>query len=287
MPHAGEIQLCPARVYPRTEHPDNPTSLHRPHFCPSFLQASNTTEKSSERLSPPSILINAAHEIVPSFGKCFGRFLQFQGGEPTRNLLRAVHPMLRIDLRGRPFIRRRIPASLRRPWGFPLKQPMGRVLSWICVLVVRHIDLASDLLLVVFTERPSSPDLSARDTAKNVGTDVASWHLEQALETTKVQLRETIEQSEASTEELKASNEELQAMNEELRSATEELETSREKLHSVNEELTGVNHELTGKVHDELAIANSDLQNLMAATAIAHRLSRPRIAHHALHSVRD
>ena len=57
-------------------------------------------------------------------------------------------------------------------------------------------------------------------------------------------------------------------MNEELRSATEELETSREELQSINEELTTVNQELKSKV-DELGHANSDLQNLMAATAIA------------------
>jgi len=70
------------------------------------------------------------------------------------------------------------------------------------------------------------------------------------------------------TEELKASNEELHAMNEELRSATEELETGREELQSINEELTTVNLELKNKV-DELAHANSDLRNLIGATAIA------------------
>jgi two-component system CheB/CheR fusion protein len=57
-------------------------------------------------------------------------------------------------------------------------------------------------------------------------------------------------------------------MNEELRSATEELETSREELQSINEELTTVNQELKANV-DELGLANSDLNNLMAATAIA------------------
>jgi two-component system CheB/CheR fusion protein len=57
-------------------------------------------------------------------------------------------------------------------------------------------------------------------------------------------------------------------MNEELRSATEELETSREELQSINEELTTVNQELKNKV-DELAHSNSDLYNLMDATAIA------------------
>ncbi len=77
-----------------------------------------------------------------------------------------------------------------------------------------------------------------------------------------------MEQYEAGTEELKASNEELQSMNEELRSATEELETSREELQSINEEPITVNQELKDKV-DELAHANSDLQNLRGATAIA------------------
>jgi len=57
-------------------------------------------------------------------------------------------------------------------------------------------------------------------------------------------------------------------MNEELRSATEELETSREELQSINEELTTVNQELKNKV-DELGHANSDLHDLMSATAIA------------------
>src|SRR5262249_35480662 len=92
--------------------------------------------------------------------------------------------------------------------------------------------------------------------------------LERELEQIKGHLRDTVEQYEASTEELKASNEELQAMNEELRSATEELETSREELQSINEELTTVNQEMKSKV-DEVANANSDLQNLMASTSIA------------------
>ena len=85
-------------------------------------------------------------------------------------------------------------------------------------------------------------------------------------------------------QELKASNEELQAMNEELRSATEELETSREELQSINEELTTVNQELKGKV-DELSHANGDLQNLMAATAIATVFLDREPVHLAVHAV--
>jgi two-component system CheB/CheR fusion protein len=92
--------------------------------------------------------------------------------------------------------------------------------------------------------------------------------LQQQIDELKWHLRDATEQGNVTAQELKASNEELQAMNEELRSATEELETSREELQSINEELTTVNQELKGKV-DELSRANTDLQNLMAASAIA------------------
>ena len=57
-------------------------------------------------------------------------------------------------------------------------------------------------------------------------------------------------------------------MNEELRSASEELETGKEELQSLNEELTTLNAELKEKV-EEVSLANSDLQNLMASTRIA------------------
>lgn len=69
-------------------------------------------------------------------------------------------------------------------------------------------------------------------------------------------------------EELQASNQELQAMNEELRSVAKDLETSRMELQSISQQLTTVNQELKSKV-DELGHANSDMQNLMDATAIA------------------
>ena len=124
-------------------------------------------------------------------------------------------------------------------------------------------------LLVVFELR--EPGQEPRDPDRQADPQPAEpivRQLERELEQVKGHLRDTIEQYEAGTEEMKASNEELQAMNEELRSATEELETSREELQSINEELTTVNTEMKSKV-DELAHANSDLQNLMASTSIA------------------
>ena len=51
-----------------------------------------------ERFAPPSVLVNRDYEIV-HISENAGGFLQFSGGEPTTNLLRVVHPNLRIGLR--------------------------------------------------------------------------------------------------------------------------------------------------------------------------------------------
>jgi two-component system CheB/CheR fusion protein len=72
----------------------------------------------------------------------------------------------------------------------------------------------------------------------------------------------------ASAEELQASNEELQSTNEELQSANEELTTSKEESQSMNEELQTLNGELQSKL-DDLALAQSDMQNLLNSTDIA------------------
>jgi two-component system CheB/CheR fusion protein len=72
----------------------------------------------------------------------------------------------------------------------------------------------------------------------------------------------------ASHEELQATNEELQSTNEELQSANEELTTSKEESQSMNEELQTINTELQSKL-DELALAQSDMQNLLNSTDIA------------------
>lgn len=216
-----------------------------------------------ERFSPPSILVNAAHDIV-HLSDAAGRFLQIAGGEPTRNLLRAVHPMLRIELRAALYAAKQTQTAAT---AFHVPVEMGEERSVVDIRVTPAGDLAPDFLLVVFEARPADGP-AAVAVPRSAEADQALQHLERELEATKAHLRQTIEESEASTEELKASNEELQAMNEELRSATEELETSREELQSINEELTTVNDELKSKV-DQLARSNSDLQNLMAATDIA------------------
>lgn len=214
-----------------------------------------------ERFGPPSLLVNGTQDIV-HLSESASPFLQFGGGEPSTNLFRLVHPTLRVELRAAVF-RTRQTGEPTVVLGVPtLRANEERVVD---IRVSAAPDLAPDFLLVTFDAR-SPPERGGNE--PTASSDAAAQHLERELEQTKYSLRDIVEQNEASTEELKASNEELQAINEELRSATEELETSREELQSINEELTTVNQELKSKI-DELGHTNSDLQNLMGATAIA------------------
>jgi two-component system, chemotaxis family, CheB/CheR fusion protein len=218
-----------------------------------------------ETLAPPSILVDTEYDILhlsPSAGK----LLQFTGGEPSRNLLNAIHPSLRIELRAALYQATHTKATAEAEIG-PVE--LDGKASTVTIRVAPATEIGEDLLVVMLNPRPqgeAGQPASARP--EPVAADPVALQLDRELERLKGHLRDTVEQYEASTEELKASNEELQAMNEELRSATEELETSREELQSINEELTTVNQELKTNV-DELGHANSDLHNLMGATAIA------------------
>ncbi|MFN8390122.1 MAG: chemotaxis protein CheB [Bdellovibrionota bacterium] len=215
-----------------------------------------------ERYGPPSVLVNAEYEIM-HLSEQAGAFLKFTGGEPTVNLLRVVNPSLRIELRTALF---RATES-----GTPIEtlNLLADVEGKPCevdILVAPAKEIAPGFLVVTFARQFIEHERQVGE--ERAVSEQAARQIERELEQVKTDLRDTVEQYEAANEELKASNEELQAMNEELRSATEELETSREELQSINEELTTVNQEMKIKV-DELANANSDLQNLMASTSIA------------------
>jgi two-component system, chemotaxis family, CheB/CheR fusion protein len=224
-----------------------------------------------EQLAPPSVVVDGEHEVL-HMSPSAGQFMQVTGGEPTRNLLRLIRPELRIELRAALYQAGQHQANVRTP-AVEIGDATGA--SNAIVMEVRPLgDLRTGLALVLLHAHAglaavqASGDRLPPGAAASHPLDSAAKHLDRELERLKSHLRDTVEQYEASTEELKSSNEELQAMNEELRSATEELETSREELQSINEELTTVNHELKAKI-DELGHSNSDMQNLMDATAIA------------------
>ncbi len=223
-----------------------------------------------ERISPPSILVNAELEIV-HLSESAGRFLRIPGGEPTRELYRSVHEDLVPELRaavytvqreGQPAAGRRVVASIDG----------AEVALRLTVRQLPGLDAGRAYYLVVFdelehalSEQEASPPLERR--TDEILEDVAR-RLEDELRRTKERLRHTAQEHEISEEELKASNEELQVIIEELRSASEELEVNSEELRSVNEELTLVNGELKESLQN-VARGNADLQNLVSSTDIA------------------
>ena len=260
MQQAQAVPVVPGRAFQAALAPGAPR--------PGDGRASSWGEvhfKLLETLAPPSVLVDADHEIL-HLSPSAGTYLQFSGGEPSRNLLRSVHSSLRIELRAALY-----EAAQKRAEAQVTVAPVE--LAGESVEITMRVSpvkgLGADMYVVMFHARPpGSAALAEAAAAEPAKADTVARQLDRELERLKAHLRDTVEQYEASNEELKASNEELQAMNEELRSATEELETSREELQSINEELTTVNHELKSKV-DELGHANSDMHNLMDATAIA------------------
>jgi two-component system CheB/CheR fusion protein len=213
-----------------------------------------------EEYAPPSIIVTENHDIV-HLSEHAGRFLQMAGGEHSMNLLKAVHPDLRIELRTALF-RAEQTGSPASSAPVPLRVEGDTRMVTIRVRPARTTQ-GRGFILVVFEDA----DQNEVPLETLAPPEPATRQLEAELQLVKAQLSSTVEQYEASTEELKASNEELQAMNEELRSATEELQTSKEELQSVNEELITVNHELKTNL-DEVGNANSDLQNLLTSTEI-------------------
>ena len=218
-----------------------------------------------EHLAPPSVIVNREYEIVHLSAHA-GRFLQVVGGgDPTVDLLRMAHPMLRMELRAVLYqaAQSGVPVEAR---GIPVELEGAN--KAVNLRVIPSTPSPSDCFLVVFQEDDATAATPVSSERVQREPESIVRHLEQEIERLRAQLRFTVEESEASKEEHKATNEELQAMNEELRSASEELETSREELQSINEELSTVNQELKSSV-EELGRSNSDLQNLMASTQIA------------------
>ena len=215
-----------------------------------------------EQYGPPSVLLDAHYNMV-HLSENAGGFLRLPMGEPTANILeffaRPVRDELQVALHQASWsgtvVRISAAADAARPdTAFSIR--------------VVPIKRPASCFLLFFDRQAPGTDAAASEVRDTVLLDPAALNYTAEFEGLKTQLRDTVRAYETSNEEFKANNEELQAMNEELRSATEELETGREELQSINEELSTVNQELKTKV-DELAQANTDMLNLMNATAIA------------------
>jgi two-component system CheB/CheR fusion protein len=239
---------------------------------PQPYRASELHRAVLESYAPPSVLVTSSYEIL-HLSDGVTRFMRLPGGTPTANLLRLVHPDLRIELRTALYTAAADGNDQTRRVRIRFSADDTQFVRMI-VRPVREMEGMEGYFLVLFEEITSEsfPTPQPPSTEIALNTETASslalaQQLEDEIARLQHRLRSTVEQYEASVEELKASNEELQAMNEELRSAAEELETGKEELQSVNEELTTVNQELKNRM-EELSQTNGDLQNLLASTDI-------------------
>ncbi|MEY2654151.1 MAG: hypothetical protein RLZZ524_1179, partial [Pseudomonadota bacterium] len=212
-----------------------------------------------DEFSPPAVLVNAQGDILYISGST-GRYLEPASGKANWNL----HVM------ARPGLRAQLAVALRQVFldGQPLTTPALRLredepaLVVLSIKAVKEASVAQPLALVIFQEQPAA---RRRRRSAGAAPDAAG---NTELARLQDEVRALRQEMVASGEELQATNEELQATNEELQSANEELTTSKEEAQSMNEELQTLNSELQSKL-DDLAQAQSDMQNLLNSTDIA------------------
>ncbi|HEY6802745.1 MAG TPA: PAS domain S-box protein [Pyrinomonadaceae bacterium] len=230
------------------------------------LSVTELHQKLLEQYLPCSVMVDSHYDIVHISNRA-DRFLRFAEGEPSHNLLKVVHSELRFELRTALFQAAQTGRSFSAR---PVLIQRGED-SFYAKTVVRPVTESVGEMhnfFLIFFEAVAGLTSSESGQSHGGASDSIVELLEEELQRSREHEQATIEQYETQSEELKASNEELQAMNEELRSASEELETGKEELESVNEEIQTINGELKQNI-DELAIANSNLQNLIASTDLA------------------
>jgi len=235
-------------------------------LSPSAPQPANLQSLADQALlqsfSPPAVLVNDQGDILYISGRT-GRYLEPAAGKANWN----VHVM------ARPSIRAQVAAALRQALqdkvvvelhGLRLEEDDPRTLA-VTVQPMHEPRALEGTVMIVFRDiaaplpgkRRRKPPAGGADPV--LGDEIRRAH-EEILA-----LRQEMR---ASQEELQATNEELQSTNEELQSANEELTTSKEEAQSMNEELQTLNGELQSKL-DDLALAQSDMQNLLNSTDIA------------------
>lgn len=248
----GAATATPAQDARRKErlHPESPGAVHH---------------RLVESYAPPSLLLDDGFDVL-HLSPTVGRYLQFQGGEISRNILSMIQTDLRAHLRDALLEAKQSADDAPVSHGTVRRSDPA---STVTVSVRRcRLDDSRPCYLVMFDESEALPVATAGDA--NASPDVRSTteRLESELREASDRLRARSEQNETAEQELRSTNEELRSIIEELRSAGEEVETSKEELQSVNEELSTVNSELKNKI-EEVSVANADLQNLLASTDIA------------------
>ncbi|WP_353475266.1 CheR family methyltransferase [Salipiger sp. H15] len=210
-------------------------------------QESDAAERILAVYAPPTLRVTPRGEILRATGR-LGKYLEVTPGPENDNFAPSL---------ARSGVREALSAILRQV-ARSKSRTISRDLSAQSEFGTQAFDLIADPLedgsiLLVFRERDRFAPREDDGFEELDPTDSHVQSLEHELRDTRARLHTTVEELETANEELKSSNEEMMSMNEELQ--------------STNEELSTVNDELKSKV-DELSVANADLTNFFASTAL-------------------
>lgn len=217
-----------------------------------------------QHFAPSAVLVTDQGDILNVTGKT-GRFLEPAAGKANWNLFamardglsHAIHEGFRRAVRSKETVTIDTKIDGTPP-----------LLVRVAMQPLTESENMRGMVLVVFTELPGA----AAETRVGKGSRRKAALGPAALTTELHIAREELQASHsemlASQQELTAAIREMQSTNEELQSTNEELTTSKEEVQSMNEELQTVNHELQAKL-DELALASTDMSNLLNSTSIA------------------
>ncbi|HEX5739220.1 MAG TPA: CheR family methyltransferase, partial [Hydrogenophaga sp.] len=270
-----------SRLYWRSENAVNAGSMYFPisprraanrhsqefKVSPSTALPANLQSQAEHALlnefSPAAVLVNEQGDVVYINGRV-GKYLEPASGKANWN----IHVM------ARPTIRTQIAAALRQAIqekgsvelrGLRLTDEPTQASLDVTVKMMQEPHSLAGLAMIVFYDVTVPVPSRRRRKAPNGPVDP---QMVEELQRCKDEIHALRQEMGASAEELQAANEELQSTNEELQSANEELTTSKEESQSMNEELQTLNQELQTKL-DDLALAQSDMQNLLNSTDIA------------------
>lgn len=212
--------------------------------------------------APAAVVINSEGDIVYISGRT-GKYLEPAAGKANWNF----HAMVRDGLRAPLFHALKQAAMQCEPvhiHGLEVPAPEGTRKVDVTVQALNEPAVLSGMTMIVFRDIASVTKGRRRRKKMEAGDEIHAAQLQGYRD----EIQALQEEARASQEELQSANEELQSTNEELQSANEELTTSKEEMQSMNEELQTINSELQTKL-DDLALAQSDMQNVLNSIEIA------------------
>ena len=270
------------RLYLRQEKPSSPPAdflltsfppLSKPRREPAMPAAANSEppneslQSAAEHLilqshAPPAVIVNADGDVVFISGST-GKYLEPAAGKTNWNF----HAMARAGLRQPLADALKLAATQAEPvrlHGLQVQAPVGAQLVDVTLQALAKPVALRGMVIIVFHDVAAPQQERGRRKSNNSTEALHAAALQQFRD----EILTLREETRASKEELQSANEELQSTNEELQSANEELTTSKEEMQSMNEELQTINVEMQTKL-DDLALAQSDMKNLLNSTDIA------------------